>query len=94
MRLDPPQGPPIVFPLGGEFAAGVDCVEEPGTIVVTVGGLAAGGDTHHDITRTLYIAEQGTFVEVSSEPFTVPVGEEDERWPELADDPFRSCPPS
>jgi hypothetical protein len=93
MRLNPPQGHPVLFPLGGEFAAGVDCVPEPGTIVVTVGDLAPGGDTHYDVTRTLYVAEQGSFVEVSSESFTVPVGEEDERWPELADDPFRSCPP-
>jgi hypothetical protein len=92
MRLNPPQGHPVLFPLGGEFAAGVDCVPEPGTIVVTVGDLAPGGDTHYDVTRTLYVAEQGSFVEVSSESFTVPVGEEDERWPELADDPFRSCP--
>jgi hypothetical protein len=93
MKLNPsPGGPAILVPLGGEFAAGVDCVDEPGTIVVTVGALAAGGDTHYEITRTLYVAEQGTFVEVSSEPFKVPVGEEDERWPELADDPFRSCP--
>jgi hypothetical protein len=94
MRLNPPQGTPVLLPLGGEFAAGVDCVPEPGTIVVTVGDLAAGGDTHYDVTRTLYVAEQGSFVEVSSESFTVPVGEEDERWPELADDPFRSCPRS
>jgi hypothetical protein len=92
MRLKPPQGLPILFPLGGEFAAGVDCIGEPGTIVVTVGGLAPGGDTHYAITRTLYVAEQGTFREVSTESFTVPVGEQDERWPELADDPFRSCP--
>jgi hypothetical protein len=92
MELRPPQGVPILFPLGGEFAAGVDCLPEPGTIVVTVGGLAEGGDTHYDITRTLYVAEEDTFVEVSSESFTVPVGEQDERWPELADDPFRSCP--
>jgi hypothetical protein len=93
MRLDPPLGKRVLFPLGGEFASGVDCVNEPGTIIVTVGGLAAGGDTHYDITRILYVAELGSFVEVSSESFTVPVGEEDERWPELADDPFRSCPP-
>lgn len=92
MELRPPQGIPILFPLGGEFAAGVDCVPEPGTIVVTVGGLAAGGDTHYDITRTTYRADGATFVEVTSESFTVPVGEQDERWPELADDPFRSCP--
>jgi len=93
MQLPSPPGiPGILFPLGGEFAAGVDCVAEPGTIVVTVGDLAPGGDTHYDVTRTLYVAEQGSFVEVSSESFTVPVGEEDERWPELADDPFRSCP--
>jgi hypothetical protein len=92
MRLRPPQGLPILFPLGGEFAAGVDCVDEPGTVVTTVGALAAGGDTHYDITRTTYRADGAMFVEVTSESFTVPVGEEDERWPELADDPFRSCP--
>jgi hypothetical protein len=94
MELNPsPGAPATLFPLGGEFAAGVDCVPEPGTIVVTVGDLAPGVDTHYDVIRTLYVAEQGTFVEVSSESSTVPVGEEDERWPELADDPFRSCPP-
>jgi hypothetical protein len=93
MELRPPQGIPILFPIGGEFAAGVDCVDEPGTIVVTVGGLAAGGDSHYDITRTLSVAQQGTFVEVSSKSFIVPVGEEEDRWPELAEDPFRSCPP-
>jgi hypothetical protein len=92
MKREPSPGSPgILLPLGGEFAAGVDCVAE-GTVVVTAGGLAAGGDTRHDISRTLYVAEQGTFVEVSSEHFNVPVGEEDERWPELADNPFRSCP--
>jgi hypothetical protein len=92
MQLPSPPGiPGILFPLGGEFAAGVDCVDEPGTIVVTVGGLAPGGDTHYEITRTLYVAEQSSFREVSSESFTVPVGDEDERWPELADDPFRTC---
>ncbi len=95
MELSPSVGAPaVLFPLGGEFAAGVDCVPEPGAIVVTVGGLTPGGDTHFDITRTTYRADGATFIEVTSESFTVPVGEEDERWPELADDPFRSCPPS
>ena len=93
MKLQPPPGSPeILFPLGGEFAAGVDCTAHPGTIVVTVGDLVGGDDTHFEITRSLYVAEPGGFVEVSSEPFTVSVGEADDRWPELADDPFRSCP--
>lgn len=91
MELDPPQGPAVLFPLGGEFAAGVDCAAEPGTVVATLGGFAAGGDTYYDITRTTYRANGATFVEVTSESFTVAVGEEDQRWPELADDPFRSC---
>jgi Tol biopolymer transport system component len=86
-------GFPMLFPLGGEFAAGVDC-GEPGTIVVTVGDLADGGrdDRHFDVTRTFYRAEGAVFVETRKENHTVEVGTEDERWPELAEDPFRSCP--
>jgi hypothetical protein len=84
----------MLFPLGGEFAAGVDCAGEPGTIVVTLGGLADGGndDRHYDITRTFYRAEGAVFEETREEPYTVEVGTQDERWPELADDPFRMCP--
>jgi hypothetical protein len=88
-----PGGPGILFPLGGEFAAGVDCTGQPGTIVVTLGSMAEGGDTHFEITRTTYRADGAEFVRLRSESFTVPVGEEDDRWPELADDPFQSCPP-
>jgi hypothetical protein len=87
-------GYPMLFPLGGEFAAGVDCAEEPGTIVVTVGGLADGGndDRHYDITRTFYRAAGAVFVQTREENHTVEVGTQSERWPELADDPFRTCP--
>jgi hypothetical protein len=85
--------PPILFPLGGEFAAGVDCAGEPGAIVVTLGDLAEGGtdDRHFEVTRTFYRAEGGRFVETRRETHTIEVGTEGERWPELADDPFRSC---
>lgn len=96
MRTEEPQvegGRPILFPLGGEFAAGVDCAGEPGSIVVTSGDLAEGGtdDRHYEITRAFYRARGGVFVEVRQETETVEVGAERERWPELADDPFRSC---
>ena len=95
-RIEPAQLegiPPILFPLGGEFAAGVDCAAEPGAIVLTVGGLAEGGtdDSHYDVTRTFYRAEGGRFVESRRETHTIEVGTEGARWPELADDPFRSC---
>jgi TolB protein len=96
MRTERPQfegGIPIFFPLYGEDPAGVDC-GEPGTIVATTGGLADGGkdDSHYDITRTFYRAEGAIFVETGQDKYTVEVGTEKERWPELADDPFRSCP--
>jgi hypothetical protein len=87
-----PGGPPILFPLGGEFAAGVDCTGQRGTIVVTRGSMAEGGDTHFDITRTTYRARGAVLTRLDAESFVVPVGQESERWPELADDPFRSCP--
>jgi hypothetical protein len=95
MQLEPSgEGiPPMLFPLGGEFAAGVDCAGDPGTIVVTLGSLAEGGadDRHFDITRTFYRAEGAMFVQTQQDKYTVEVGTEQERWPELADDPFRSC---
>jgi hypothetical protein len=61
---------------------------------VTSGDLAEGGtdDSHYEVTRTFYRAEGGLFVEIRQEMHTVEVGTERERWPELADDPFRSCP--
>jgi hypothetical protein len=96
MRVEPAQLegiPPILFPLGGEFAAGVDCAGEPGAIVVTSGDLADGGtdDRHFDVTRTFYRAQGDRFVESRRETHTIEVGTERDRWPELADDPFRSC---
>ena len=96
MRVEPARYegiPPILFPLGGEFAAGVDCTGEAGAIVVTSGALAEGGadDRHLDVTRTYYRAQSGRFVESRREKHTIAVGTERDRWPELADDPFRSC---
>jgi hypothetical protein len=96
MRTERPRfegGRPILFPLHGEFAGGVDCTGEPGAIVVTSGDLAEGGtdDSRYEVTRTFYRAEGGLFVETRREMHTVEVGTERERWPELADDPFRSC---
>lgn len=97
MRVEPAQAggiPPVIVPLGGEFAAGVDCAGEAGAIVVTVGELAEGGtdDRHFDITRTFYRAQGDRFVAIRRDTYRVPVGTEELRWPELADDPFRSCP--
>jgi hypothetical protein len=87
-------GTPTLFPLHGEFAGGVDCTGEAGAIVVTSGDLAEAGtdDSRYEVTRTFYRAEGGLFVEIRREMHTVEVGAERERWPELADDPFRSCP--
>jgi Tol biopolymer transport system component len=87
-------GMPHLFPLHDEFVGSVDCTGEPGTIVVTDGAFADGGndDGHYEITRTFYRAEGAVFVEIREENYTVEVGTERERWPELADDPFRSCP--
>jgi TolB protein len=95
MRLEPSRGvPPMLFPLHGEFPGSVDCAGDPGTIVVTLGSLAEGGadDRHFDITRSFYRAEGTLFIETRQRSYTVEVGTEQERWPELADDPFRSCP--
>jgi hypothetical protein len=92
MKLAPSSGgPSVLIPLGGEFGAGVDCTGQRGTIVVTFGSIAEGGDTHFDITRTTYRARGAVLTRLGSESFVVPVGEESERWPELADDPFRTC---
>jgi len=81
-------------PLGGEFAAGVDCAGEPGAIVTTEGTFADGGtdDGRFDITRRFFRAQGVIFEDFDQETFTVEVGEERERWPETDDDPFRSCP--
>jgi len=98
MRTEPPYfegGIPIIFPLPpGEFPGGVDCAGDSGAIVVTFGYLADGGsdDSHYDVTRIFYRAQGALFVEIRREMHTVEVGTEQERWPELADPPFRSCP--
>lgn len=84
--------PTAAVPLSGEFAVGIDCAGEPGTIVTTSGAFASGGDLHYDITRTFHRARGTVFEEIDRETFTVDVGTEGERWPETADDPFRSCP--
>lgn len=86
--------PSYSVPLGGEFAAGVDCAGEPGAIVATSGSFADEGndDRHYDITREFYRADGAVFEAFDRETFKVEVGEERERWPETADDPFRSCP--
>lgn len=91
------RGPTLSLPylwLSGEFAIGIDCAGEPGTIVTTEGSFANGGndDSRVDITRIFYRAREAVFQRFDSETFTVDVGEERERWPETADDPFRSCP--
>jgi hypothetical protein len=97
MRTEQPRfegGIRIFFPLGGEFSAGVDCAGESGAIVVTEGGLAEGGtdDSHYDVTRTFYRASGAVFIEIDRKTYTIEVGSEEQRWPEVADDPFRSCP--
>ena len=98
MRTERPYfegGIPIIFPLPpGEFPGGVDCAGEAGAIVVTFGDLADGGtdESHYDVTRIFYRGQGALFVEIRREMHTVEVGTEQERWPELADPPFRSCP--
>jgi hypothetical protein len=96
MRTERPRfdGRPILFPLHGEFAGAVDCTGESRAIVVTTGDLAEGGtdDSHYEVIRTFYRAEGVQFVETRREMHTVEVGTERERWPEVADDSFRSCP--
>jgi hypothetical protein len=96
MRLEdgaPSRLYPELFPLDDEFPAGVDCAG-PGRIVVTVGGLAAGGDRFWDVTRTLLRASGRGFALIRRQRFRIEVGPEaQQRWPELASDPFRSCRP-
>jgi hypothetical protein len=96
MRLEagaPSRLYPELFPLDDEFPAGVDCAERPGRIVVTVGSLAEGGDRFWDVTRTLLRASGSGFEPIRRQRFRVEVGPEaQQRWPELAGDPFRSCP--
>jgi hypothetical protein len=85
---------PELFPFYDEFPSGVDCADEPGTIVVTVGNLAEGGtdDTHWDIIRSSYRVDGSRFEPVHVERLRVDVGPEAvQRWPEVKGDPFLSC---
>lgn len=86
---------PDLVPFYDEFPAGVDCAGEPGSIVVTLGGLADGGndDSHWDITRSFYRAAGIRFELVRNQAFRVEVGPEaQQRWPELRGRPFLNCP--
>ena len=86
---------PELVPFYDEFTAGVDCAGEPGSIVVTFGDLADAGkdDSHFDITRSFYQAADTTFEFVRKQEFRVEVGPEArQRWPEVQDRPFLSCP--
>jgi hypothetical protein len=92
MRLDGAD-PAELFPLDDEFPAGVDCAGGRGTIVVTQGGLAPGGDRYWQITRTVYRALGSRFRRLGAERFRVEVGAAAaRRWPELGGRPFRTCP--
>ena len=85
---------PTLFPFYDEFPAGVDCAREPGTIVVTLGDLAEGGtdDSHWDVARSVWRADEIRFEPVRVERFRVEVGPEAERrWPEVRGNPFLSC---
>jgi hypothetical protein len=86
---------PELFPFYDEFPAGVDCAGEPGSIVLTLGDLADGGkdDSHWDVTRAFYDVAGTHFELVRKQTFLVEVGPEaKQRWPEVRDRPFLSCP--
>ena len=84
---------PELFPLDDEFPAGVDCAGRPGTIVVTQSRIAAGGDTHWDVTRTFYRVAEARFGFIRIERFKVEVGSAaGQRWPEVRGAPFSRCP--
>lgn len=91
MRLEE-EGVMGLFPFYDEFPAGVDCAGEPGTIVVTLGRLKGADDSHWHVTRTVYRAAGINFEPVGEERLTMEVGPEaEQRWPEIEDDPFRTC---
>ena len=86
--------PDDVFPFYDEFPVGVNCGAQPGTVVVTRGGLAKRGrdDRHYDITRSLYRAAGTRFVLLRRTKYRVGIRERiEQRWPELRG-PFLSCP--
>lgn len=85
---------PELVPFYDEFPMGVDCAGEPGSIVVTIGGLKDAGvdDSHWDVTRSFYRAADTTFEFVRKQEFRVEVGPEaPRRWPEVRGRPFLSC---
>jgi hypothetical protein len=91
MRLEE-EGVMGLFPFYDEFPVGVDCAGEPGTIVVTLGRLKGADDSHWHVTRTVYRMAGISFEPVEEERLTMEVGPEaEQRWPEIGDDPFRSC---
>ena len=84
-----------LFPFYDEFPIGVDCRDASGEIVVTVSEFAPqGNDSVFGITRTFYRPDRATFRPVGQKEFVVDCCNEEakKRWPETADDPFRSCP--
>ncbi len=86
---------PELVPFYDEFPMGVDCAGEPGSIVVTIGGLKDAGvdDSHWDVRRSFYRAADTTFEFVRKQEFRVDVGPEaGRRWPEVRGRPFLSCP--
>lgn len=85
---------PHLFPFYNEFPSGVDCTDSPGEIVETASQFAPGGDDSvYGITRTIYRSDRATFRPVNQEEFVVDCCNEEakRRWPETADDPFRTC---
>ena len=85
---------PDLFPFFDEFPTGVDCTDKTGEIVVTVSEFAPrGDDSVFGITRTFYRADGAIFRRIGREESLVDCcnGEAKQRWPETADDPFRSC---
>jgi hypothetical protein len=91
-------GLPELFPFYDEFPTGVDCSAASGEIVVTVSRFAPqGDDSIFGITRILYRSDRAgraLFRAVDQKEFVVDCcnGEAKQRWPETANDPFRSCP--
>jgi hypothetical protein len=97
MRMDGEEsgGLTNLFPFYDEFPTGVDCTDSSGEIVVTVSQFAPqGDDSVFGVTRTFYRPDRATFRSVDQEEFVVDCCNEEakQRWPETADDPFRSCP--
>ena len=83
-----------LFPFYDEFPTGVDCTQRPGEIALIVSEFAPeGDDSVFAITRSFYRSEGTAFRRVNREEFVIDCcnGEARKRWPETANDPFRSC---